>query len=59
MRHELVRGAGDFPPDLTPEQQAVLDLLGRVEALERVVRRLAGCVAVPEFRSIRGQAYGH
>ena len=42
------------PPSLTPEQQAVMDLLGRVEAMELVVRQLVATAAAahgppPEF----------
>ncbi len=50
----------DLPPPLTVEQQAILDLLGRVEALELVVRRMVqsqadvvpGRAAAPTLRYV-------
>lgn len=40
----------DLPPTLTLEQQAIMDLLGRVEALEMVVKRVVqDQPATPQF----------
>ncbi len=52
--------AAPLPPPLTVEQQAILDLLGRVEALELVVRRMVqpqadvvpGRAAAPTLRYV-------